>query len=229
MLRASYQGHRRVAVSVICAALTVVVQLQAQRNESQDAYIRSYGILRALYPDLNGQGVLFMVSADRWLPYDVGPRPFIALTVTLGKPSSREHEYKVTPILKANIEFTVYGEVGTLNVEGEYVNSKKNWDLEMLAEKEADAPPEKVAARLQSLGVKFGVGKDREMREEALVQLRRLDKVLGKVELKDLQLLDNGTVWRAEILVASPHGPRKYAVLFEPFEGRLKSMGGLNS
>jgi hypothetical protein len=210
-------------------AASLVVPLVAQPSDSQEAYVKITGLLRALYPELSENDWVFKVAALQRAP-DSGPSgPLVAVTMAVTKSSgTNSGGDNRTAVLTANVEYTAFGELGTMRLDGEYVNAKKSWELEMLAEKAPNASEEAVANRLLSMGAKFGVGKDREMREEALAQFHRLEKILGRIELEDLGLVKNGTVWSGEILVTSPLGRRKYAVLFEPFAGRLKFLMGLN-
>lgn len=64
-------------------------------------------------------------------------------------------------------------------------------------------------------------------RDHAKPQLLRLWRLSGPTELQKISFSPDGPFWRATVFMSTPTGRREYAVLFEPFEGRLVSIGGL--
>ena len=129
------------------------------------------------------------------------------------------------PVLTAHVEFTSDETLYELTVDGEFTNEQKNANLERLAQESPASSSTTVAARLASLGVRFGANQKEEMRREALRQLERIGTVLGPIELKEIHLLAGGTDWRATVLISTPVGRIEYGVLFEPFDGRLVGIG----
>lgn len=216
-------SRNRVVMSV-ALLLGSSMALQATPARAPDAYARAHALLRAAYPELSGSDLVIMANGQRWQPYDQTPRPFLAMALTVARRDMTRHT-EPKPLLTAHVLFTSDETFLSLTVDGEFTNGPQNANLERLAQESPASSTTTVAARLASLGVRFGANQKEEMRREALRQFERIGTVLGPIELIEIQLLSNGTAWRATVLISTPGGRVEYGVLFEPFGGRLVGIG----
>jgi hypothetical protein len=191
-----------------------------------DSYQTAHRFLRALYPGLEGRSLTITISPDRREPYDAAPRPLRAFVLTIDQPREGSPP---SPVLTARFEFAIENTLFVYLANGTYVNELRRHRLMQWVGDHRGASITEIAAFLSELDAKFGPAQTSPMRREVLRQLRSLEPIVGPIELQELVFRDDEPTWRAEIVVSTAQGRRRYGVLFEPFEGRLTSIAGLGA
>lgn len=192
-----------------------------------DSYQTAHSLLRALYPTLQNRGLTITISPDRSEPYDSAPRPLRAFVLTIAQP---REGMAPSQLLTARFEFAVDDTLFIYLADGTYVNDLRRHRLAQWAGDHRGASTDEIAAILSEFGAKFGPAEASAMRTEALRQLHLIEPFVGRIQLQEIVFRGDDTPrWRAEFVASTAHGRRRYGVLFEPFDGRIVSIGGLGS
>ena len=216
-------GFGRLCVSVLLATRLVASPLQSP-VEPSDAYSRSVALLKLAYPELTGQGLVMLVNGE-WTDFDAPPLPLLGLGITVAHRVANSHDAP-RPLLTPRILWSVEPHtLIRLDVSGGSVDDPRRPQVRQFWLREPPPSADDVLAKLADLNAKFVT--EARMREHASPQLARISPLLGRIELQEISFAPDGPFWRATVFISTPTGRREYAVLFEPFEGRLVSIGGL--
>jgi hypothetical protein len=209
------------AVTSVGLALALLVSVEAKPADAPDAYVRAYKLLRAAYPELSGQGLVTIMRTDYWAAYDRLPAPFLSMDILIARQDLTRRD-PIKQILTVRIEFRNDQTLSNLVSSGEFVNDPKEADTRQWVEDHQGASEAEIGSLLASRGARFH--QPDAMRTEILRQSKAIGTVLGRVQLRTLELVDSPISWKAELFIATGAGRRLYNTLFEPFDGRLTAM-----
>lgn len=213
--------------SCVASGLCTLAYAEGQTaTTTLDAYGRAQAFLQALYPHLAKPGRVVTVNAGRWEPFDAAPHRLRAIVMTVEDP---QDDSPPRPLLTARIEFAPDGALLQYLASGSALNETTTQRFQSWVADHRGSSLAEISSFLQEEKARFGPAAADAMRKEAVRQLRSIEPLIGRVTLRELEFLwDDLPTWRAEIVIVTRHGTDRYGVLFEPFDGLLTSMSGLN-
>jgi hypothetical protein len=190
-----------------------------------DTYTRAYALVKAVYPAFAGQGLVFMVSGDRWRSFDELVTPLTSVVIAIGK---QEPRAPVQKVFSAHIEFTSDGTLYDFLADPDVplLNQGKVEALGKVLSSHEDWTEQQIAAAIKAAGARFGPDRQREMERVLEGHLQRIGAVLGSMKAGPLHFVtdDNNPGWSCDVVISTPVGEKTYGALIEPFEGRLYAL-----
>lgn len=200
-----------------------------------DSYGRAHALVRAAYPSLSSQQLMFTITQDRWRSFDEPIMPLTAFVLTVGRRNAigranrRNPQTSIDRVFSAHIEFTLDETLYDFGVDSEapFINRARIERLGRMLASQPDSTAAQVAAVFTSAGARFGPDHQRNLEVQLDEQLERIGKVLGPVRRAPIQFHsdDNSPRWAFDVIISTPVGERTYSALAEPFEGQLYGLG----
>lgn len=218
--------------------ITVLLLINPVRAFSQCNYAAAKAILKALYPEIADRNFVITVRDTASLDDERGMTDFsIALQERTFRDAAKT-EVSLKDYLGAKFFFPAYkdGRVYQLSVGGPFVNESKLEGLRKLVDSHREWSDEQVVSALETAGARLGPSEKEAF--SATLPLKLLEPFLGKLTVLsvDFRLRDRSEMkndapaaelyWA--VYVEARYPGRKllrYYLAFEPFEGRLISLG----
>ena len=196
--------------------------------ERLDEHIRAVSLVKAAYPSLANQGLVFKVSQHRWRGFDDPMTQPSELLVAVGK---RSADGSVSPVLSVLVVFKADETLYDLRAvqSDAFLNGQRIEALGKMIEEHQDWSAKDVAAATSAAGARFGPEQRADLERELDAQFRRIETVLGRIRRESPYFAtdDRAPMWQVRLTAQTLAGPRRYQATFEPFEGKLRALTGM--